>query len=223
MHLRRGAEAPIQRPSLENICFLPCPDTRTLEAITLEYELTPEEWVAAMGLHHDATHVRRGDVRRLQAIAGGLLGAVAVGAGLLGLWVTAGVWAVISFAYVHNIPSQLKRQARLHLGKTAGEGVIQGLFGTHRIELREEGIADITSGYETVVRWSAVEAVDHQEGLFIIHVGAHAFIPIPDSAFGGPEELRAFSDAFYTLRGLDAEKTVAAGTARAEPEALTPA
>ncbi|NNM31720.1 MAG: YcxB family protein [Gemmatimonadetes bacterium] len=194
-----------------------------MEAITLEYDLTPEEWVAAMGMHHDATHLRRGDVKRLQAIAGGLLGAVAVGACLMGLWVTAGVWAAISFAYVHSIPGQLKRQARLHLGKTAAEGVIEGLFGTHRIELREEGIADLTSGYETLVRWNAVEAVDHAEGLFIIHVGPHALIPIPESAFGGPEELRAFGDAFYTLRGLDAEKTLADRARPVESETLTPA
>ena len=206
VHLRPRAEAPIQRPRKTSVS--PTPGLSALEAITLEYELTPEEWVAAMGLHHDATHVRRGDVRRLQAITGGLLGAVAVGAWIMGFWVTAGIWATISLAYVHSIPGQLKRQARLHLGRTAGEGVIAGLFGTHRIELRAEGIADITSGYETVFRWNAVEGVDHEEGLFIIHVGPHAFIPIPDSAFGGPEELRAFSDAFYTLRGLDAEKTL---------------
>ena len=193
-----------------------------LEAVTLEYDLTPEEWVAAMGVHQDSLHERRGDVKRLQTITGSVLGVVAVGAWWMGMWFTAGVWAAISLAYVHSIPRQLKRQTRIHLGKTAREGIIDGLFGTHRIELREEGIADITSGYETVIRWGAVEGVDHQDGLFIIHVGPNALIPIPDSAFGGPDELRAFSDAFYTLRGLEAERALAARPKAAESRTLTP-
>jgi len=176
-----------------------------LEAITLEFDLTPEEWIAAMGAHYDSVHAMRGDIRRLQSLTGAVLGTVAVAGALLGLWLTAAVWAVISLAYVNAIPGQVKRQTRLQLSKTADEGVIEGLFGTHRIELREEGIADITEGYETLIRWSSVEGVEHTDGLFIIYTGPNSFIPVPESAFGGAAELRAFSDTFYTLRGLDAE------------------
>lgn len=176
-----------------------------LEATSLEFDLTPEEWIAAMGAHYDSVHATRGDVRRLQTITGAVLGTVAVAGALLGLWLTAAVWAGISLAYINAIPGQLKRQTRLQLSKTANEGVIEGLFGTHRIELREDGIADITDGYETLIRWGSVEGVEHAEGLFIIYTGPHSFIPVPESAFGGSAELRAFSDTFYTLRGLDAE------------------
>ncbi len=203
MPLRRRAEAPIQSAPREHL-FPRTPDA-VLEATTLEFDLTPEEWIAAMGAHYDSVHAMRGDVRRLQTITGAVLGTVAVTGAFLGLWLTAAVWAAISLAYINAIPGQIKRQTRIQLSKTADEGVIEGLFGTHRIELREEGIADITDGYESLIRWSSVEGVEHADGLFIIYTGPNSFLPVPESAFGGSAELRAFSDTFYTLRGLEAE------------------
>lgn len=192
------------------------------EAVSLDFELTPEEWIAAQGVHYDRTYTRRGDLQRLQRTAGAVLGVVAVAGLVLGLWATALTWSAIGFLYVRAIPGQLKKQTRAQLAKTAREGVIPGLFGRHRIELREDGIADITDGYETTIHWSAVEGVDHLDGLFMVYTGANSFIPIPESAFRGPEELRAFSDAFHTLRGLHAEGAIGGGS-RSEtptPEAL---
>lgn len=196
-----------------NIRFPHSLETRPVyEAVSLEFELTPEEWIAAQGAHHHQTYVRRGDLQRLQRTAGGLLGVVAVAGLVLGLWVTAVVWSAVGLLYVRAIPGQLKKQTRVQLGKTAREGVIPGLFGRHRIELRDEGMVDITEGYETTIHWSAVEGVEHVDGLFMIYTGTNSFLPIPESAFVGAEELRAFSDAFHTLRGLHAEGAIGAGT-----------
>ena len=204
--LRRRADAPIaDARSSEHLFPRERKPRALLEAVSLEFELTPEEWVAAQGAHQDLVHMRRGDVQRLQTIAGTALGVISVAGLFMGLWLTSVIWAAIGFVYLRGIPRQVRKQTRLQLSRTAREGVVQGLFGRHRIELREEGLVDITDGYETVVRWGTIEGVEHTGGLFMIYTGPNSFVPIPDSAFRDSAELRAFSDAFHTLRGLHAE------------------
>ncbi len=95
-------------------------------------------------------------------------------------------------------------------------GITNGLFGPHRVELRDEGVLDSTTGYEWLTRWSSIERVEEANGTFMIYSGPNAFLPIPASAFRDSTILRAFGDRFFACLN-DARATrdaeIAAATA----------
>jgi hypothetical protein len=76
-------------------------------------------------------------------------------------------------------------------------GIANGMFGHHRVELRAEGVLDVTSGYEWMTRWTAIDRVEEVNGTFLVYTGPNAFLPIPSSAFPDADTLRAFGDRFY--------------------------
>jgi hypothetical protein len=80
---------------------------------------------------------------------------------------------------------------------SARHGMVDGLFGPHRLEVRREFLRDVTSGYETRWRWESVRGVGENEGTFLIRVGPTALLPLPASAFRDGDSLRRFGDAFY--------------------------
>ena len=77
---------------------------------------------------------------------------------------------------------------RRQIKKVADLGLINGIFGPHRVKLRDEGILNSTTGYEFLVRWSAIEDIKESDG---------SFLTIPSSVFPDTETLRAFGDRFF--------------------------
>jgi hypothetical protein len=162
-----------------------------------EFELTPEEWVEAGTAYlfeHDLHRANRAKQRRIYAamgvtmaalfyLVGALAGVVAALIAFTGLWIAA--------------PTLYRRLLHRSLAGSARHGMVDGLFGPHRLEVRREFLRDVTSGYETRWRWKNVRGVGENEGTFLIKVGPTALIPLPASAFRDAESLRRFGDAFF--------------------------
>ncbi len=109
----------------------------------------------------------------------------------------AGLWLIGAGVGYAALPRILRRAQGSQYRKFAKAGVTNGLFGPHRVELREEGVADMTSGYEWLIRWSAIERVEESGGTFMIYSGPNSFVAVPSSAFRDPASLREFGDRFF--------------------------
>lgn len=167
------------------------------DPLTVEFHLTPEEWVdVAMEHNRQSEYVRR-SVRQGQRSLGllvlllGVLGFVAGYGSSVLLWLFAGAVGVALF------PKLSERSQRKHYESFAKSGIANGMFGAHRIHLRDDGLLDETEAYERLTRWHAIDRVEEGPGAFMIYLGRDAFLPIPHSAFRDPETLRAFGERFF--------------------------
>ena len=171
----------------------------TDDVIAVEYELTPEEWVAAAADHSwksDLTQKALRQIRMAFGIVWTLLALLTlVGGNVLG----AVVWAVAGAVWTAILPSLTRWSQRRQLGKVSMKGLAHGTFGPHRVELRDEGILDFTPEYEWLIRWSAIDGVKEVDGNFLVYTGPNAFLPIPSSAFRDARTVRAFGDRFFRL------------------------
>ena len=167
------------------------------DAVRVEFELTPEEWVEVSIQHHAASATVLGAERR----AIGLFVAVVLVGALLGL-LSGGVSAALTWLLAGGIGIALlrplvRRARKKQFAQFASGGITNGLFGHHRVELREDGILNATAGYEWLVRWSAIERVEEGEGAFLVYNGPNSFMVIPHSAFRDAASLRRFADVFF--------------------------
>ncbi len=180
------------------------------ETVSVEFELTPEDWVEVCAAHSLASPLTRKSltqVRQLFVVICLLLGILQV---LSGFGFGALICVIGAAAGYAALPSLLSRAHRSQFRKASREGIANGTFGPHRVELLEEGVLDVTSGYEWLTRWSSIERVEEQSGTFMIYSGANAFLPIPASAFPDSATLRRFGDRFFAhlerVRGLPDEQ-----------------
>jgi len=170
-------------------------------SVTVNFELTPEQWVQASLEHYGKQTVNREAVRRLRLVFGALVVAVAALITISGARGTATVIWLLAGGSVLPFFSRLVRSGqRRQLRRYAEVGIANGTFGPHRIELGPEGMSDSTAAYERLTRWSAIERVEKGESAFMVYVGPNAFLPIPHSAFQDADLVRRFDDAFDRLR-----------------------
>lgn len=166
-------------------------------SVSVRFQLTPEDWTEACAVHYLGTEETRKAVRQVRILFL-LSGGLGVLLGLLGGPLsTVVLWALFGFGGATVFPRLLRRTQRRQLRKMSRAGILNGMFGLHRVELREDGILNSTSGYEMLVRWPSVEKVEETEGMFMVYTGPHSFLIIPTSAFVDLETTRAFADAFY--------------------------
>ena len=170
----------------------------------VEFELTPEEWVE-VSLQHSLEHpMTRKAMGRVRALFAALMVVLALLTVLGGFGSLALVWILgggVAFAALGPL---LRHSQQTHFRRYAEQGIANGTFGHHRVELREDGFLDATDAYERLTRWPAIERVEQGEHAFLIYMGPNAFMPIPHSAFADSAALRRFSDVFHTLRGAEA-------------------
>lgn len=171
------------------------------DPVSVEYDLTPEEWVDLAVEHNRNSDVVKQASRNGQlALAGitAILGILALLAGYPAftlLWLFAGAIGVVL------LPRQFEGAQRKQYETVARGGIMNGMFETHRVSLLEDGIMDETDAYQRLTRWHAVEKVVDGPGSFMIYFGSDAFLPVPHSAFRDSSELRAFSERFFALTG----------------------
>jgi hypothetical protein len=174
---------------------------RTLAA---EYELTPEDWEAVNVEHLVDSPLYREASQKTRVIVGLLFLTLALFSLVLGSLLGGFVFALAGPAMVAAV-GPLQRSAQENsMRKLSRQGVSNGLFGPHRVEVRREGLFHATDAYESLIRWHAIEGVRERAGHFFVYTGPNAFLPIPVTAFHDATHLREFSDAFHQemARGL---------------------
>jgi len=175
-----------------------------------DFEITPEDW-EEVNLAHLLESPRYAEATSNSRVIGGLLFAtLAVFSAVLGSTTAALMFAIAGPPFVYFLGPLLRKAQKDALGKLRKEGVSNGLFGHHRIEVREEGLFHSTHAFETLIRWHAIDDVREVAGHFFVYTGPNAFIPIPVTAFSDSESLRAFSDAFHEFRAR--HRAIAPGT-----------
>lgn len=180
----------------------------SLAPVAVEFELTPEDWVE-VSLHHSWRSKPLGEARRTVRL---LL--VAIFALLMVLFLLLGSTALavtVLFAggvLLAALDPLLRSSQRSQLRKVAAAGLAHGTFGRHRVELRPEGMLDVTEAYQWLTRWPAIDRVEEGQGAFLIYTGPNALLPIPHSAFRDGSSLRRFSEAFYRLRDRGLEESL---------------
>ena len=167
------------------------------EVVAVEFEFTPEDWARANATHSWNSELTKKALKQIQALFATIVALMALLL-LLGGSAFGAVAMLVSGALLVGLLKPLVRHSqRRQIKKVADLGLINGIFGPHRVELRDEGILDSTTGYEWLVRWGAIEDIKESEGSFLIYSGANSFLTVPSSAFPDRETLRAFGDRFF--------------------------
>jgi hypothetical protein len=182
---------------------------------SVEFELTPEEWVEASLQHSETQPQIRKATRTVRILFATLVVLAALISLLDGASTAALTWLLVGGVVMAMLGPLLRSSRRKHIREYAATGIANGMFGPHRVELRPEGMLDVTEGYEWLTRWSAIERVEEGEGAFLVYTGPNALLPIPHSAFRDAASLRRFSDAFFALREEDAKPRITAGSSEA--------
>lgn len=172
-------------------------DQRTPSA---DFELTPEDWEAVNMAHVLDSPLYAEMTARARLYGGLLFVTLALFSAMLGSMMAATLFAIATPAFVYGVGPIQRRAQSDSLRKLAKEGVSNGLFGHHRVEVREDGLWHATDAHETLIRWHAIEDVREVDGHFFVYTGPNAFIPIPVTAFPDSTSLRSFSEAFHSRR-----------------------
>ena len=167
------------------------------DVVAVEFEFTPEDWATANATHSWNSELTKKALKQMQVLFGLIVGLMALLMLLGGSAVGALAMLLAGALLVGVLRPLVRHSQRRHIKKVADLGLINGIFGPHRVELRDEGILDSTSGYEWLVRWSAIEDIRESDGSFLIYSGANSFLTIPSSAFPDTETLRTFGDRFF--------------------------
>ena len=162
-----------------------------------EFEITPEDWEEVNAVHLFDGPLHEELVRNNRAVSFLLLAALAALSFLLGwtvgsvLFIAAGLVIPV---FVRPLQEHAQRSALKKLGR---QGVSNGTFGRHRVEVREEGLLHQTDAFDVLVRWHAIDEVKERSDHIFIYTGPNAFLPIPVTAFPDSASLRTFADAFF--------------------------
>lgn len=164
---------------------------------TAIYELTPEDWEEVNAVHLFESELYKEALKNGRILGTLLFFTLAALCALLGFSAgafMAGATGLVFPALAGPIQRSAQRRALRKLGE---EGVANGMFGQHRVEVREEGLFHATSAHETLIRWHAIEDVREKGDHFFIYMGPNAFVPVPITAFPDSTSLRAFADKFF--------------------------
>jgi len=163
-----------------------------------EFEITPEDWEEVNAVHLFDGPLHGELVRNARAVSFLLFVALSALTLLLGwpfgsvLFLAAGLVVPV---FVGPLQESAQRNALRKLGK---QGVSNGTFGHHRVEVREDGLFHQTDAFDVLVRWHAIDEVKERADYIFIYTGPNAFLPIPVTAFPDSASLRTFADAFFS-------------------------
>lgn len=163
---------------------------------TVDFEITPEDWEEVNAEHVFASPIYREATRSVRVIVGLLVLTLAVLTFVLGSSSTAFFFLLAAPPLVAGVGPLTRSSQRESLRKLARQGIGNGIFGSHRVEVRPEGLFHATDAYECLLRWHSIERVEEMAGHFFVYTGPNAFLPIPVTAFRDAESLRDFADAF---------------------------
>ena len=180
--------------------------------VSVEFELTPEEWVEVSVQHSSTSPQVRTAMRNVTILFGALIVLAVLISLLDGAATAAVIWLAAGSIVMAMMNPLLRSSRRRQLRQYAESGIANGMFGPHRVELSPEGMLDSTEGYEWLTRWSAIERVEEGEGAFLVYTGPNALLPIPHSAFRDSASLRSFSDAFHALRATRGTERLGEGS-----------
>jgi len=188
------------------------------EPVAIEFELTPEDWAEMSVAHARKSPLMKAAMRRVRvsfAIIVACLALIGVLEGSMGLAVTFLLTGAVGMALMGPALRSGRRKQTL---KYAREGIANGTFGHHRIELLPHGMLDSTEGYEWLTYWSSIDRVEEGEGSFAIYTGPNAVVIVPHTAFPDSASLRCFSETFYALRESYMHDRLEAGQPHGDPE-----
>lgn len=169
----------------------------TAHTPTAEFELTPEDWQEVNVEHFFESPLFREASEKTRIVVGLLFVTLALFAVVSGSMLAALAFALTGPAVVAAVGPLQRSAQRESMRKLSQQGVSNGLFGPHRVEVRDEGLFHATEAYESLIRWHAIEDVRERGGHFFIYTGPNAFLPVPVTAFRDSTHLREFSDAFH--------------------------
>ena len=184
--------------------------TEAEQAVSVEFDLTPEEWVDVAVEHSLGSELFQSALRKGQAAFAGIVGLLAILGFAAGYPALTLVWLFAGAVGTVLLPRSFERAQRKQYTDIAAGGITNGMFGTHRVRLSDDGIVDETDAYVRLTRWHAVDRVVDGPGAFMIYFGSDAFLPVPHSAFRDSATLRAFSEYFFKhLRSAPAPGSLA--------------
>lgn len=191
---------------------------RSGDIVSVEFELTPEDWVEVAMEHSARSPLTKDAMRNATVLFGALIAVAALLSLVSGFASGALLWLLVGGLVLSFLRPLIRSARKKQFGQFAEGGIANGMFGRHQVELRPDGMKDSTEGYEWLTRWSAIEGVREGESAFHIYTGRDSFLPIPYTAFRDAESLRRFSDAFYRLQKAD--RTIRGEPPRELPEDL---
>ncbi len=169
--------------------------------MTVEYEMTPEDWVAFNLYHH-----RRSPTARRRYLWSWLFPA--------GVWlfVCTALWHladrgrgtplqtflallplfVAAPIYLLWYPWAYRRNLRRIVAGMMSEGKNRRLFGRHRVTISPDGIAESGEFGQSTTTWQAVERVVPDGEYAYVYLNALAAIVIPRRAFANPAQFDEF-------------------------------
>ena len=171
------------------------------DPIVVEFEFTPEDWARANATHSWNSELTKKALMQMQLLFGAIVSLMALILLLGGTALGVAAMLIAGVFLVGVLKPLVRHSQKRQIKKVADLGLINGIFGPHRVELLDEGILDSTIGYDWLVKWSAIENIKESEGSFLIYSGANSFLTIPSSAFPDTETLRAFGDRFFQRLG----------------------
>lgn len=170
-----------------------------------EFELTPEDWEEVNAVHLFDSDLNRQLLKKTRVVSFLLFMTLALLSLLLGFATGAILFGATGLVFPSMVKPMHERGQRQALQKLTAQGIANGTFGPHRVEVREEGLFHSTHAYESLFRWHAIEKVKEKSGHFMVYMGPNAFLPIPATAFPDSKSLRGFADAFYERLGKHRE------------------
>ena len=163
----------------------------------VEFEITPEDWEQVNAEHVFGSPIYQEATRNVRVIVGLIVLTLAALTFILGSSSTALFFLLAAPPLVAGVGPLTRSSQRESLRKLARQGIGNGIFGSHRVEVRPDGLFHATDAYECLLRWHSIERVEEMAGHFFVYTGPNAFLPIPVTAFRDAESLRGFSDAFH--------------------------
>lgn len=166
--------------------------------MTIEYELTPDDYAAFAGYHHSQPAAAAGAQRRLRL--GFTIAYLVIFLINLALGPTPGdfIWLILAVLWYALMPRFYRANVRRSVHRIAQQGLCRGSVGPHRLAIKTDGISDTTPHYEWTTYWSGVERVVRLPERVLVYVGPNAAFQVPRRAFSTEA---AFDDCVRALRG----------------------
>jgi hypothetical protein len=180
------------------------------DAMTVEYEITPDDLIAFNLYHHCHSPAARRQYLRSWFVPA-----------LVWLLVCTGIWyfadrdrgtPLRTFIellplfggvplYLVCFPWAYRRRVRKIVAAMVGEGENRGLLCRHRVAISPDGIGDSCEFGQTSRAWRAVERVARNGDYAFVYTSALAAIIIPRRAFATPAEFENFVRTASDYRG----------------------
>jgi hypothetical protein len=146
----------------------------------ITFDVIPDDLLAFTAHHYEYSPAMRRSLRGMQ-----IAGAAVILLSSLVLARTENsathivVGAVAAVVWIIGYPSYRRWSLMRYATRMFGEGSNNAVLGTHRLDLRDEGIACSSPNSESVVKWPAVERVVATDEYAFLYMGATQAMVIP--------------------------------------------